>query len=155
MIKFYEVGQIEKLGIGDGTIKAAAGGTKNCFLGSITNGVVDVAKANADLKLFANYGNGDDMYKEFVTPAGELVTAWDIKAQEGKCLQVSPESITYASGKTYANVSTGDALAAGTDGNIAVTGTSVTKGIVFEVVKKINFGGEGLLVKIVDKGAAS
>ena len=60
MIKFYEIGQVEKLAIGDGTIKAAKGGTKNCFLGSITNGVVDKAKTNSPLKLFANYGSGDE-----------------------------------------------------------------------------------------------
>ena len=29
MIKVYEISQIEKTGIGDGTVKAAAGGTKN------------------------------------------------------------------------------------------------------------------------------
>ena len=154
MINFYEIGQVEKLAIGDGTIKAAKGGTKNCFLGSITNGVVDKAKTNSPLKLFANHGSGDDMYTEFVVSEGGLMTSWDISAQEGKCLQVSPESITYATGKTYADVSVGSTLGAGDDGNLAVTGTDAT-GICFEVVKKINFGGNGLLVKIVNKEAVS
>ena len=82
------------------------------------------------------------------------MTSWDISAQEGKCLQVSPESITYATGKTYADVSVGSTLGAGDDGNLAVTGTDAT-GICFEVVKKINFNGNGLLVKVVNKEATT
>lgn len=153
MIKFYEIGQIEKLAIGDGTIKAGKGGVKNCFLGSIENGVAAKAKDGADLKLFANYGKGDDMYTEFVVSEGGLMTAWDIKAQTGKCLQVSPKSITYAEGKTYADINVGDVIGVGEDGNLAITGTDVT-GLAFEVVKKINFAGNGLLVKVVDKAEA-
>ena len=87
MIKVYEISQIEKTGVGDGTVKAAAGGTKNFFLGTVTDGVVVSAPTTGlGIKLIANYGRGDDIYKNFVTPAGELVTAWDVSAWKGKCL---------------------------------------------------------------------
>ena len=155
MIKFYEIGQIEKLAIGDGTVKAATGGTKNCFLGKVDNGVAAAFTAGAELTLFANYGDGDDMHTEFVTPAGELVTAWKIAHHVGKCLEVSPDSITYTNSKTYADITVGAKYGVGTDGNIAVGATAPTSGIVFEVVKKINFDGNGILVKVVDLGTAT
>lgn len=156
MIKVYEISQIEKTGIGDGTVKAAAGGTKNFYLGTVTNGVVAVAPTTGlGIKLIANYGKGDDAYKDFVTPAGELVTAWDVSAWKDKYLQVSPDSITYGSSETYASIIAGTTLmAAGTDGNLKIvennTGIS-DGGVYFKVAKKINFDGNGVLVEVVVK----
>lgn len=156
MIKVYEISQIEKTGIGDGTVKAAAGGTKNFYLGTVTNGVVASAPTTGlGIKLIANYGKGDDAYKDFTTPAGELVTAWDVSAWAGKKLQVSPDSITYGVAETYASITEGTTLmSAGTDGNLhilsATSGIS-DGGVYFKVIKKINFDGNGVLVEVVVK----
>lgn len=151
MIKPYTIEMIEKLAVTDGTVKAAVGGTKNCFIGIVTDGVVAPADTTgAGMKLFANYGKGDDMYKEFTTPEGECVTAWDIEAWMGKELQATPESITYAEGETYADITVGTEMKAGTDGNLVI-GTATTGDICFVVAEKINFGGNGVRVKIVKK----
>lgn len=156
MIKVYEISQIEKTGIGNGTVKAAAGGTKNGYIGTVTDGVVAPAAATGlNIKLVANYGKGDDSYNDFVTPAGELVTVWDVAAWKGKYLQVSPDSITYGGSEDYSKLVEGTTLMnAGTDGNLhpmsADTGIS-TGGVYFKVVKKINFDGNGVLVEVVAK----
>lgn len=156
MIKFYEIGQIEKLAVGDGTIKAKSGGTKNGFIGVVSSGVV--ANASTDglaLKLFENYGKGDDSYGEFTVPSGEFITAWDLATQKGKNVQVTPESITYATGVNYASISAGTTLmGAGTDGNLAIIANATniaTGGVYFKVVKKIEFGGNGVLAEVVVK----
>lgn len=156
MIKVYEISQIEKTGIGDGTVKAASGGTKNFYLGTVTNGVVASAPTTGlGIKLIANYGKGDDAYKDFVTPAGELVTAWDVSAWKGKCLQVSPDSITYGSSETYASITAGTTLMnAGADGNfhIMTSDSGISDGgVYFKVVKKIDFDGNGVLVEVIVK----
>lgn len=156
MIKFYEISQIEKLAVGDGTIKAKTGGTKNGFVGSISAGVVANASTDgAGLKLFENYGNGDDAYSEFTVPAGGLMTAWDLAVQKGKNVQVSPESITYTDVVNYASISAGTTLmGAGTDGNLAVIANAdgiTAGGVYFKVNKKINFGGNGVLAEVVVK----
>ena len=156
MIKVYEISQIEKTGVGDGTVKAAAGGTKNFFLGIVTDGVVVSAPTTGlGIKLIANYGRGDDIYKDFVTPAGELVTAWDVSAWKGKCLQVSPDSITYGSSETYASITAGTTLMnAGADGNfhIMTSNSDISDGgVYFKVVKKIDFDGNGVLVEVIVK----
>jgi hypothetical protein len=156
MIKVYEISQIEKTGIGDGTVKAAAGGTKNFFLGTVADGVVVPAPATGlGIKLIANYGKGDDAYKDFVTPAGELVTAWDVSAWKGKYLQVSPDSITYGSSETYASITAGTTLMnAGADGNfhIMTSDSGISDGgVYFKVVKKIDFDGNGVLVEVIVK----
>ena len=157
MIKVYEISQIEKTGIGDGTVKAAASGTKNFYMGTVTDGVVAPAPATGlGIKLITNYGKGDDAYKDFVTPAGELVTAWDVAAWKGKYLQVSPDSITYGAPATnYSQITEGTTLmSAGTDGNLhplsANTGIS-DGGVYFKVIKKINFDGNGVLVEVIVK----
>ena len=156
MIKVYEISQIEKTGIGDGTVKAAAGGTKNFFLGTVADGVVVPAPATGlGIKLIANYGKGDAAYKDFVTPAGELVTAWDVSAWKGKYLQVSPDSITYGSSETYASITAGTTLMnAGADGNfhIMTSDSGISDGgVYFKVVKKIDFDGNGVLVEVIVK----
>ena len=156
MIKVYEISQIEKTGVGDGTVKAAAGGTKNFFLGTVTDGVVVSAPTTGlGIKLIANYGRGDDIYKDIVTPAGELVTAWDVSAWKGKCLQVSPDSITYGSSETYASITAGTTLMnAGADGNfhIMTSDSGISDGgVYFKVVKKIDFDGNGVLVEVIVK----
>lgn len=157
MIKFYEIGQIEKLAIGDGTIKAKAGGTKNGFIGAVASGVV--ANASTDgvgLKLFENYAKGDDAYVwDTVVASGELMTAWDVEAQAGRKIQVSPESITYATGDNYASITEGTTLmGAGIDGNLTIianTSGIATGGVYFKVNKKINFGGNGVLAEVAVK----
>jgi hypothetical protein len=156
MIKVYEISQIEKTGVGDGTVKAATGGTKNFFLGTVTDGVVASAPTTGlGIKLIANYGRGDDIYKDFVTPAGELVTAWDVSVWRGKYLQVSPDSITYGSLETYASITAGTTLMnAGTDGNLHIMASDADisdGGVYFKVTKKINFDGDGVLVEVIVK----
>lgn len=156
MVKFYEISQIEKLGIGDGTVKAAANGTKNYSFGTVVSGVASApATTGLGLKLFANYEKGDDAYTETTTPGGELITAWDMAAQAGKSIQVSPESITYAPSENYASITEGTTLmAAGSDGNLAIISASSgisTGGVYFKVTKKINFGGAGVLAEVVVK----
>ena len=153
MIKAYTIEMIEKLAVTDGTVKAGANGTKNGFLGVITNGVVATTAltgTGAGLKLFSNYGKGDDMYKEFTVPNGEKMTATDITAWVGKQLQVTPESITYGNGESYANITAGTTiLKAGSDGNLGIVANANTGDICFKVKEKINFGGNGVLVDIV------
>lgn len=156
MIKVYEISQIEKTGVGDGTVKASAGGTKNFFLGAVANGVVTTAPTTGlGVKLIANYGKGGDAYKNFTTPAGEFVTAWDVSAWAGKYLQVSPDSITYGSSETYASITAGTTLMnAGTDGNLHImaSNTGISDGgVYFKVAKKIEFDGNGVLVEVIVK----
>lgn len=147
MIKFHTIEMYEKLAITDGTIKAAEGGTKNWYIGEIANGVV-APLVDGKAQLFENYGKGDDAYTEFVTPEGEFVTAHDLTNQIGKELDVSPESITYADGKTYEDINAGSIMVVGSDGNLILSADKPDSGLYYIVTKKQNFGGNGLLVKI-------
>ena len=96
-----------------------------------------------------------DAYKNFTTPAGEFVTAWDVSAWAGKYLQVSPDSITYGSSETYASITAGTTLMnAGTDGNLHImaSNTGISDGgVYFKVAKKIEFDGNGVLVEVIVK----
>lgn len=157
MIKFETLGMVEKLAIGDGTIKAASGGTKDGFIGTVASGVVaNASTTGLALKLFKNYAKGDSAYEwDTVTASGEYVTGYDVKAFAGKNLQVSPTSITYASGANYASITEGSTLmGAGTDGNLAIivnTSAIAAGGTYFAVKKKIDFDGNGVLVEVTVK----
>lgn len=148
MVKPYTIEMIEKLAVTDGTVKASENGTKNGFIGKVVDGVFAPATAGAEA-LALNWGKGDDMYTEFTTPAGEFVTAFALDKWVGKMLQVTPESIAYAEGETYADLKAGVEMKADTDGNLAIGAT--TAGVGFKVVKPINFGGNGVLVEIIKK----
>lgn len=157
MIKLETLSMVEKLAIGDGTIKAKSGGTKIGFIGKATDGVV--ANASTDglgLKVFLNYAKGDDAYEwDTVVPSGEYITGYDVKAFAGKNLQVSPTSITYAGGANYASITEGSTLmGAGTDGNLAIIANAsaiAAGGTYFAVKKKIDFDGNGVLVEVTVK----
>src|SRR5574344_822374 len=157
MIMVETIGQIEKIAIGDGTIKAKSGGTKNGFIGTVSSGVVaNASTTGLGLKVFENYAKGDEAYEwDTVVASGELMTAWDVKAQAGKNFRVSPNSITYATGENYASITEGTTLmGAGTDGNLAIiaNATNISAGgTYFKVIKKINFGGNGVLAEVVVK----
>ena len=157
MIMVETIGQIEKLAIGDGAIKAKSGGTKNGFVGTVAGGVV--ANASTDglgLKIFENYAKGDESYAwDTVVASGDLMTGWNVDVYKGKNLRVSPNSITYATGENYASITEGTTLmGAGTDGNLTIIADATgiaTGGVYFKVIKKINFGGNGVLAEVVVK----
>ena len=78
-----------------------------------------------------------------------------IRDRKGKCLQVSPDSITYGSSETYASITAGTTLMnAGADGNfhIMTSDSGISDGgVYFKVVKKIDFDGNGVLVEVIVK----
>lgn len=157
MIMVETIGQIEKLAIGDGAIKAKSGGTKNGFVGTVASGVV--ANASTDgfgLKIFENYAKGDEFYEwDTVVASGDLMTGWNVDVYKGKNLRVSPNSITYATGANYASITEGTTLmGADIDGNLTIianTSGIATGGVYFKVNKKINFGGDGVLAEVTVK----
>lgn len=153
MICPYTIEMIEKLAVTDGTVKATTGGTKNGFVGAV-NASHELA-ASTDgigLALALNWGKGDDAYAEFETPAGEYLTTVDLEKWVGKEVQISPESIDYSGSVNYASISAGDKFVANASGNVGKVATvTATGAIYFEVTKKINFGGNGLLAKVCKK----
>lgn len=88
------------------------------------------------LYLIANIVNGDDSYREdIVFPAGEHLRGIDVKSIEGLKLIVDGKHITYASGKTIADVVKDTILTVGNDGKLAVAQAAPESGVYFKVTK--------------------
>lgn len=88
------------------------------------------------LYLIANIVNGDDSYREdIVFPAGEYLRGIDVKSLEGLKLVVDGKHITYASGKTIADVVKDTILTVGNDGKLAVAQAAPESGVYFKVTK--------------------
>ena len=88
------------------------------------------------LYLIANIVNGDDSYREdIVFPAGEYLRGIDVKSLEGLKLVVDGKHVTYASGKTVADIEEEDILTVGNDGKLAVAESAPGSGVYFTVTK--------------------
>lgn len=83
-----------------------------------------------------NIINGDDSYVDDITiPAGEHLRGIDVKSIEGLKLIVDGKHITYASGKTIADVVKDTILTVGNDGKLAVAQAAPESGVYFKVTK--------------------
>lgn len=83
-----------------------------------------------------NIVNGDDSYVDDITiPAGEYLRGIDVKSIEGLKLIVDGKHITYASGKTIADVVKDTILTVGNDGKLAVAQAAPESGVYFKVTK--------------------
>lgn len=88
------------------------------------------------LYLIMNIINGDDSYVDDITiPAGEHLRGIDVKSIEGLKLIVDGKHITYASGKTIADVVKNTILTVGNDGKLAVAQAAPESGVYFKVTK--------------------
>jgi hypothetical protein len=88
------------------------------------------------LYLVMNVINGDDSYVDDVTiPAGEFLRGIDVKSIEGLKLIVDGKHVTYASGKTVADIEEDDILTVGNDGKLAVAESAPNSGVYFTVTK--------------------
>ena len=83
-----------------------------------------------------NVINGDDSYVDDITiPAGEFLRGIDVKSIEGLKLIVDGKHVTYATGKTIANIAVDNILTVGNDGNLAVAQAAPESGVYFKVTK--------------------
>ncbi len=88
------------------------------------------------LYLIMNIVNGDDSYVDDITiPAGEYLRGIDVKSLEGLKLIVDGKHITYASGKTIADVVADTILTVGNDGKLAIANAAPESGVYFKVTK--------------------
>ena len=88
------------------------------------------------LYLVMNVINGDDSYVDDITiPAGEFLRGIDVKSIEGLKLIVDGKHVTYASGKTVADIEKDDILTVGNDGKLAVAESAPNSGVYFTVTK--------------------
>ena len=86
--------------------------------------------------LIMNIVNGDDSYVDDITfAAGEKLRGIDVKSIEGLKLVVDGKHITYASGKTIADIDVDDVLTIGNDGKLAVAEAAPGSGVYFKVTK--------------------
>ena len=88
------------------------------------------------LYLVMNIVNGDDSYRDDVTfAAGEFLRGIDVKSIEGLKLIVDGKHVTYASGKTVADIEEENILTVGNDGKLAVAQAAPGSGVYFTVTK--------------------
>ena len=88
------------------------------------------------LYLIMNIINGDDSYVDDITfAAGTKLRGIDVKSIEGLKLIVDGKHVTYASGKTVADIEEEDILTVGNDGKLAVAQAAPESGVYFKVTK--------------------
>lgn len=108
----------------------------------------DTAKTK-DVAVVMNTVNGDVQYTDVTIPSGEYVNCFTLAELANQNLQLDESHITYADTKSYADIVKGTTLLGiGTDGNLEVIADATGYGVYFTVLDKINFNGNGLLVKI-------
>lgn len=147
MIKVGTIGMIEKNEKSFPNIKAHAE-IQNGWFGTISSTATVAPDATTvkskDLVVVMNTIVGDNAYTDVKLPAGEYVNAFLLKEWDGQTLELNTTHLTGAL-STFAE---NDVLIAGTDGKL-VEGVATGYGISFIVLKKTNFCGGGLIVKIV------
>ena len=88
------------------------------------------------LYLIMNIVNGDDSYVDDITfAAGTKLRGIDVKSIEGLKLIVDGKHVTYASGKTVADIEEENILTVGNDGKLAVAQAAPGSGVYFTVTK--------------------
>lgn len=147
MIKVGTIGMIEKNAKSFPNIKASAA-IQNGWFGTISDTATitpttDTVKS-ADLVVVMNTVVGDNEYTDVTLPIGEYVNAFLLKEWGNQTLELN-ETHLAAALSTYA---VGDVLVANADGKL-VEAAATGYGISFVVLKKTNFCGGGLLIKIV------
>lgn len=155
MVAVKSIGMIEKNLKNDPTVKAHAD-IPNGYLCTVAAGktVAPVAgasgeKQTADLRIVMNTGAGDDCYKDFTVKKDAFANTFMLKQWDGQILVFDESHVTYASSKSYADITVGTKLVAGTDGKFSVATDVTNYGVYFEVTKKVAFNGKGIEAKIV------
>jgi hypothetical protein len=87
---------------------------------------------------------------DYVVEIGEYPRLFDVMSLRNRLLDMNTHQVATA----YASINVGDKLTADTAGKLAVNATVTEYDTYFEVLAKTTYGGDGLLVKIVDNTAA-
>ena len=147
MIKVGTIGMIEKNAKSFPNIKAHAE-IQNGWFGTISDTATvtptTTTVKSKDLTIVMNTIVGDDAYTDVKIPAGEYVNAFLLKEWDRQTLELDATHLVGAL-STYEK---DDVLVANTDGKL-VEGVATDYGVSFVVLKKTNFCGGGLIVKIV------
>lgn len=147
MIKVGTIGMIEKNAKSFPTIKAHAD-ILNGWFGTINDTTTVMPSAETvkskDLIVVMNTINNDDMYTDVTLKAGTAVNAFLLREWANQTLEVSKIHLS----ADLSTFSEKDILVADIDGKL-VKGDATDYGVSFIVVKKTNFCGGGLIVKIV------
>lgn len=155
MIKVRTIGMIDKNLKNDPTIKAHED-IPNGYLCTISEGktVAPVAGASGspqskNLRIVLNTPLGDDCYTNITIRKDAYANTFMLKEWDGQELVFDESHITYASEKSYKDLTVGTKLIANTDGKFAVSTDVSNYGVYFEIVNKISFNGNGIIAKIV------
>lgn len=154
MIKLRTIGMIDKNLKNDPTVKAHAD-ILNGYLCTVAGGktVAPVAGASSakqskDLRIVMNAPLGDDSYTDIVIKKDSFANTFILKEWEGQDLVFDESHITYASEKSYKDLTVGTKLVADTNGKFAVSTDVSNYGVYFEIVQKIAFNGNGIIARI-------
>jgi len=147
MIKVGTIGMIEKNEKSFPNVTASAA-IQNGWFGTISDTATVTPTADtvksADLVVVMNTIVGDNEYKDVTLPIGEYVNAFLLKEWANQTLELNTAHLAGIL-STYA---VGDVLVADANGKL-VEGVATGYGVSFVVLKKTNFCGGGLIVKII------
>lgn len=128
----------------------------NAVLNSVLKSVNEVANYqfitdDGDTYLVSNTVTGDDAYVDDVTfAAGEYLNGYNVKAWEGQKLVIDDKHISYASGKTYADIVAGTTLLKVADsGKLEIADAAPESGVYFKVTDKCRLTGNAVKAKVI------
>jgi len=150
MIKVRTIGMIEKNSKNNPTIKAHED-LKNGALHVVENELTAYPfdTKSKEICIALNTGAGDSQYTDFNIKKGEFVNSYLLKAWDGQELVLDESHITYSKSQNYSSIIPGSTkLVAGNDGNFKIETDASSYGIYFEVTKKLQFNGNGIVAKI-------
>jgi hypothetical protein len=87
---------------------------------------------------------------DYAIEIGEYPRLFDVMSLRNRLILMDLNQVTTA----YASINVGSKLIAGTDGKLVVSLTPTDYDTYFEVLEKVSYNGDGLLVKVVDNTAA-
>lgn len=128
----------------------------NAVLNSVLKSDAEVANYqfvtdDGETYLVANTVTGDDAYVDDITfAAGEYLNGYNVKAWAGQKLVIDDKHISYASGKTYADIVAGTTLLNVADsGKLEIADAAPKSGVYFKVTDKCRLTGKAIKAKVI------